>query len=49
MSETQTDTTAERDLVEDHQSGSGFSGTVPLAVGRWYDFHELGWHLGNVG
>ncbi len=22
--------------------------TVPLAVGRWYDFHEFGWHLGNV-
>ncbi len=23
--------------------------TVPLAVPKWYDFHELGWHLGNVG
>ena len=23
--------------------------TVPLAVGRWYDFHEFGWHLGDVG
>ena len=23
--------------------------TVPLAVGRGYDFHEFGWHLGNVG
>ena len=22
---------------------------VPLAVERWYDFHEFGWHLGNVG
>ena len=22
---------------------------VPLAVGKWYDFHEIGWHLGNVG
>ena len=22
---------------------------VPLAVGRWYDFHEFGLHLGNVG
>ncbi len=22
---------------------------VPLAVGKWYDFHEFGWHLGNVG
>ncbi len=21
---------------------------VPLAVGRWYDFHEFGLHLGNV-
>ena len=24
-------------------------GAVPLAVGRWYDFHEFEWHLGNVG
>jgi uncharacterized protein YjbI with pentapeptide repeats len=24
-------------------------GTVPLAVGQWYDFHEFGCHLGNVG
>ncbi len=23
--------------------------SVPLAVGRWYDFHEFGYHLGNVG
>ena len=23
--------------------------TVPLAVDQWYDFHELGCHLGNVG
>ena len=23
--------------------------TVPLAVGKWYDFHEFGWHMGNVG
>ncbi len=23
--------------------------TVPLLVGRWYDFHEFGCHLGNVG
>ena len=23
--------------------------TIPLAVGKWYDFHEFGWHLGNVG
>ncbi len=22
---------------------------VPLAVDRWYDFHEFGCHLGNVG
>jgi len=21
---------------------------VPLAVGRWYDFHEFGWYLVNV-
>ena len=24
-------------------------GTVPLAMGQWYDFHEFGCHLGNVG
>ncbi len=23
--------------------------TIPLAVGKWYDFHEFGCHLGNVG
>ena len=23
--------------------------TVPLAVGKWYEFHEFGWHMGNVG
>ncbi len=23
--------------------------TVPLAVGRWYEFHGFEWHLGNVG
>ncbi len=23
--------------------------TVPLAVGRWYNLHEFGCHLGNVG
>ncbi len=23
--------------------------TAPLALGLWYDFHEFGWHLGNVG
>ena len=23
--------------------------TVPLEAGNWYDFHEFGWQLGNVG
>ena len=23
--------------------------TVPLAVGKCYDFHEFGWYMGNVG
>ena len=23
--------------------------TVPLAVGKWYDFHEFGWYMGDVG
>ena len=22
--------------------------TVPLAVGKWYEFHEFGWYMGNV-
>ena len=22
---------------------------VPLALGQWYNFHEVGCHLGNVG
>ena len=20
-----------------------------MAVGKWYDFHEFGWYMGNVG
>ncbi len=27
--------------------GCGRDGVL-LAVKRWYDFHEFGWHLGNV-
>ena len=23
--------------------------TAPLAVGKWYEFHEFGWYMGNVG
>ena len=23
--------------------------TVPLAVGKRYEFHEFGWYMGNVG
>ncbi len=30
-------------------SNSGKAGTAPLALGLWYDSHEAGWHLGNVG
>ncbi len=30
-------------------SDGGKRDTVPLAVGRWYDFHEFGRPLGNVG
>ena len=22
--------------------------TVPLAVGKWYEFHEFGWYMGNA-
>ena len=22
--------------------------TVPLAVGKWYDFHEFGWYITSV-
>ncbi len=32
------------------RSSDGCEGdAVPLAAERWYDFHEFGWHLGNVG
>ncbi len=30
-------------------SGGGKGDTAPLALGLWYDFHEFGSHLGNVG
>ena len=31
-------------------AGDGCKGdTVPMAVGRWYELHEFGCHLGNVG
>jgi hypothetical protein len=32
------------------RSSDGCEGdAVPLAAERWYDFHEFGYHLGNVG
>ena len=30
-------------------SNGGKAGTAPLALEQWYDFHEYGWHLGNLG
>ncbi len=30
-------------------SDGGKGDTAPLALGLWYDSHEVGWHLGNVG
>ncbi len=30
-------------------SDGGKGDTAPLALGLWYDFHEVGGHLGNVG
>ena len=30
-------------------SGGCKGDTVPLAVGRWYNFHEFGCRRGNVG
>ena len=30
-------------------AGVSVRDAVPLAVGRWYDFHEFGCHPGNVG
>ena len=30
-------------------SDGGKEDTVPLAGERQYDFHEFGWHVGNVG
>ena len=34
---------------QNHAIGWLQRGIVPLLVGRWYDFHEFGCHLGNVG
>ena len=30
-------------------SDGGKGDTAPLALELWYYFHEVGWHLGNVG
>ena len=30
-------------------SDGGKGDTAPLALELWYDSHEVGWHLGNVG
>ena len=29
-------------------SDGGKGDTAPLALGPWYDFHEVGCHMGNV-
>ena len=35
---------------QNHAIGWLHRGAVPLAVGKWYDFHEFGWYkMGNVG
>jgi len=34
---------------QNHAIGWLQRGYSPLALGLWYDFHEFGLHLGNVG
>ena len=34
---------------QNHAIGWRRRDTAPLALGLWYDSHEVGWHLGNVG
>ena len=34
---------------QNHAIGWLHRGYSPLAVGKWYDFHEFGWYMGNVG
>ena len=34
---------------QNHAIGWLHRDTVPLAVGKWYEFHEFGWYMGNVG
>ena len=34
---------------QNHAIDGCIGDTVPLAVGKWYDFHEFGWYMGNVG
>ncbi len=38
-----------RPIAKIMPSGGCKGDTVPLAVGRWCNFHEFGCHLGNVG
>ena len=34
---------------QNHAIGWLHRGYSSLAVGKWYDFHEFGWYMGNVG
>ena len=38
-----------RPLTKIRPSDGCTKDAVPLAVDQWYDFHEFGCHLGNVG
>ncbi len=41
---------SDRGLISKIWLSDGCKGdTVPLAVGRWYNFHSVGCHLGNAG
>ena len=34
---------------QNHAIGWLHRGYSSLAVGKWYDFHEFGWYMGDVG
>ncbi len=50
MAREMTEWPSKRGPITKIMSSDGCKGdTVPLAVGRWYDIHEFGCHLGNIG
>ena len=40
---------AVRGFVEQYNVSMAEQKGTTVAVGKWYDFHEFGWYMGNVG